>query len=105
MIRIHNQTQMTLEGFETPFERQMDKNNRWVKLGGCIPWDDFSEACYQSFSAKIGRPAKSARLVIGAVIIIYKNMLISMLRLFLSWQMRRASIINNLRLNIQCLGC
>jgi len=72
MIRIHSQTQMTLEGFETPFERQMDKNNRWIKLGECIPWDDFSEAYYQSFSSKVGRPAKSARLVIGAVIIKHK---------------------------------
>jgi len=72
MIRIHSNTQMTLEGFETPFERQMDKNNRWLKLGACIPWDDFSEAYYQSFSAKVGRPAKSARLVIGAVIIKHK---------------------------------
>ncbi len=72
MIRINSQTQMTLEGFETPFERQMDKNNRWVKLGECIPWDDFSEAYYQRFSTQIGRPAKSARLVIGAVIIKHK---------------------------------
>jgi hypothetical protein len=31
MIRIHSQTQLTLEGFETPFERSMDKNNRWIK--------------------------------------------------------------------------
>ena len=37
MIRIHSQTQLTLEGFETPFERSMDKNNRWVKLSACIP--------------------------------------------------------------------
>ncbi len=72
MIRINNQTQMTLKGFGTPFERQMDKKNRWVKLGKCIRWDDFSEAYYQRFSTQIGRPAKSARLVIGAVIIKHK---------------------------------
>jgi IS5 family transposase len=69
MIRIHSQKQMTLEGFETPFERAMDKNNRWVKLGECIPWDALAEAYYQSFTTKMGRPAKDARLVIGAVII------------------------------------
>ena len=63
MIHIHIPTQMTLEGFETPFEQQMDRNNRWVKLSVCIPWDDFAEAYYQSFSAKTGRPAKPARLV------------------------------------------
>lgn len=72
MIRIHSQKQMTLEGFETPFEREMDNNNRWVKLGDCIPWDALADAYYQSFSVQMGRPAKDARLVIGAVIIKHK---------------------------------
>ena len=72
MIRIHSQNQLTIEGFESPFERTMDKNNRWVKLSVCIPWDAFSDAYYQSFNTKTGRPAKDARLVIGAVIIKHK---------------------------------
>lgn len=72
MIRIHSQKQMTLEGFETPFEREMDKNNRWVKLSECISWDALADAYYQSFSVQKGRPAKDARLVIGAVIIKHK---------------------------------
>jgi hypothetical protein len=67
MIRIHSQTQLTLEGFETPFERSMDKNNHWIKLSACIPWDDLANTCYQSFNASAGRPAKDAQLVIGAV--------------------------------------
>ena len=72
MIRIYSQTQLTLEGFESPFERSMDKNNRWVKLGACIPWDDLANAYYTSFNTRTGRPAKEARLVIGAVIIKHK---------------------------------
>ena len=72
MIRIHSQTQLTIEGFESPFERVMDKNNRWVKLGACIPWDDFANVYYASFNTSTGRPAKEARLVIGAVIIKHK---------------------------------
>lgn len=72
MIRIRSQKQMPLEGFETPFERAMDKNNRWVKLGECIPWDALAQAYYQNFTEKVGRPAKDARLVIGAVIIKHK---------------------------------
>jgi hypothetical protein len=27
MIRIHSQTQLTLDGFEAPFERSMDKKS------------------------------------------------------------------------------
>ena len=72
MIRIHSQTQLTIEGFESPFERVMDKNNRWVKLGACIPWVDLANVYYASFNASTGRPAKEARLVIGAVIIKHK---------------------------------
>ncbi len=73
MIRIHSQTQLTLEGFEAPFERSMDKNNRWVKLSACIPWDELSNAYYQCFNANTGRPAKEGRLVVGAVIIKMRN--------------------------------
>jgi hypothetical protein len=72
MIRIHSQKQITLEGFETSFERAMDKNNRWVKLGECMPWDVLAEAYYQSFTTKMGRPVKDSRLVIGAMIIKHK---------------------------------
>jgi hypothetical protein len=72
MIRIHNQNQLTIEGFESPFERCMDKNNRWVKLSACMPWNELAEAYYVSFSAQTGRPAKDSRLVIGAVIIKHK---------------------------------
>ncbi len=50
----------------------MDKNNRWVKLSACIPWDELANAYYQSFNASTGRPAKEGRLVIGAVIIKHK---------------------------------
>ena len=31
--------QLILVGFETPFEQQLTKNNRWVKLNSLIPWD------------------------------------------------------------------
>jgi len=50
----------------------LDAQNRWVKLSQCIPWDALAEGYYRSFSARQGRPAKDARLVIGAVIIKHK---------------------------------
>ena len=30
---------LSFEGFETPFEQQLDKNNRWLILAQSIPWD------------------------------------------------------------------
>lgn len=72
MIRYTSQKQRTIEAFTTPFEKHLDANNRWVKLSQCIPWDDLAEGYYQNLDSTHGRPAKDARLVIGAVIIKHK---------------------------------
>lgn len=63
---------MTLDGFETPFQTTLDEDNRWVKMSNCIPWDELALGYYQCLSSDQGRPAKDARLVIGAVIIKHK---------------------------------
>lgn len=72
MIRTSNSKQLTIAEFDWPFDTVLDKNNRWVKLSRCIPWDELAESYYQGFPADRGRPAKDARLVIGAVIIKHK---------------------------------
>ena len=72
MIRYTSENQLPLSGFETPFESTLDNNNRWVKLAALIPWDELAAAYYSSFHQSHGRPAKDARLVIGAVIIKHK---------------------------------
>jgi hypothetical protein len=35
-------SQLTPAGFEHPFERELDKSNRWVLLAHLIPWDEIS---------------------------------------------------------------
>jgi len=72
MIRYRSQKQLSLAEFDWPFQVALDENNRWVKLSQCIPWDELAEGYYQSLSEREGRPAKDARLVIGAVIIKHK---------------------------------
>ena len=72
MIRTSSSKQLTIAEFDWPFETVLDKNNRWVKLSQCIPWDELAESYYQGLSVEKGRPAKEARLVIGAVIIKHK---------------------------------
>ena len=72
MFRYRSQKQLTLKGFKTPFETELDANNRWVKLSECIPWDELAEGYYQDRSTSQGRSTKDARLVIGAVIIKHK---------------------------------
>ncbi len=72
MIRYSSEKQLPLSGFKTPFEVCLDENNRWVKLAQAIPWDELANGYYSNFSKTHGRPAKDARIVIGAVIIKHK---------------------------------
>ena len=73
MIRYRSQKQFTLNGFSSPFRTTLDPENRWVKLADLIPWDELARAYHKSLvSSTQGRPAKDARLVIGAVIIKHK---------------------------------
>ncbi len=72
MIRYVSEKQTTLPGFETPFEVALDLDNRWVKLAEIIPWDELAMAYYSTLNSNHGRPAKDARMVIGAVIIKHK---------------------------------
>lgn len=73
MIREPNKKQRSLPGFESPFDRNLDPNNRWVRLSEVIPWEEFAAAYYSSMSAKQGAPAKPARLMVGAVIIKHRQ--------------------------------
>ena len=72
MICEEDPNQLSLAGFESFFGRALDKNNRWVKLSRAISWDKLSASYSTNFSAAHGLPAKSARLLIGAVITKYK---------------------------------
>jgi IS5 family transposase len=72
MIRYTSEKQIPLEGFVLPFGGRLNPENRWVKLGQRIPWDELAQGYYKQMSAGHGRPAKNARLVIGAVIIKHK---------------------------------
>lgn len=72
-MRAHNSpNQLMFDGFETEFEKWLDPNNRWIILSRLIPWVELSAAYNMSLSGHMGRPAKDARLVIGAVIIKHK---------------------------------
>lgn len=65
--------QLTLMGFETPFEQQLTSENRWVKLATIMPWDRIVGLYQKQFPSNEGRPPINGRIVIGTIII--KNML------------------------------
>ena len=66
MIRYNSQRQLTLEGFETPFEMNLDPSNRWVKYANELPWDDLVKVYCRKMSSKMGAGAKDPRVVLGA---------------------------------------
>jgi len=64
--------QLVLSGFETPFERELDKRNRWVVLSRLIPWDEICEIYLRKVPmSSTGRPAINPRIVLGSLIIKY----------------------------------
>lgn len=65
--------QLVLEGFKTPFDQQLTRANRWVKLSEAIPWDSIVSLYEAQFKSTEGRPPINGRVILGAVII--KHML------------------------------
>ena len=69
MISYIPSSQLSLEGFKTPFDNKLDPRNRWIIMAGVIPWDKLAAVYYRNMPASTGAPTLSARMVIGAVII------------------------------------
>ena len=62
--------QLIIPGFESPFELNLNPNNRWVILSKHIPWDEICAIYWRYVPEKsTGRPALNPRIVIGAMII------------------------------------
>lgn len=65
-----SQNQLTLEGFETPFAKQLRKDNRWVILADTIPWDEIVWIYLSEMNnTKTGAEGINPRVVIGSLMI------------------------------------
>ncbi len=69
MYRKSNQSDLTPEKFELPFEGKLSSENRWVIMAELIPWSEFEEEYAENFSEKMGAIAKPFRMALGALII------------------------------------
>jgi len=66
----HNVLQPEFEDFYLPFGGRLRSDNRWVKLAKMLPWDEIEADYAAQFSDnKMGAPALSARVAVGALII------------------------------------
>lgn len=63
-------SQLTIQGFETPFSRKLRSDNRWVVLANKIPWDSLVNI-YQSQmgNERTGAGGINPRVALGAIII------------------------------------
>jgi hypothetical protein len=62
--------QLTLSGFENPFDQELSTTNRWVVLAHLIPWDEICNLYLKYVpNGTTGRPALNPRIVLGSLII------------------------------------
>ena len=66
-----SQNQLKLEGFETPFEQNLDPENRWVIMAHCIPWDRLVGIYNKKKRSNYGASKINGRIAIGSLIIKY----------------------------------
>ena len=62
--------QLTIAGFETPFEQSLNPENRWVVLADLIPWDEIINVYLKVVTVcETGRPPLSPRIVLASLMI------------------------------------
>src|SRR5659263_365865 len=65
-----SQNQLVFEGFESPFEKKLNPENRWVVLAKLIPWDEICNIYLKAVpKSTTGQPALNPRVVLGSIII------------------------------------
>ena len=69
MIYYTPASERQLSMFKTPFEANLDPENRWVKMASVVPWDDFARIIQKKMSTRMGRPSIDLRIVIGAILV------------------------------------
>lgn len=62
-------TQISFYDFNQDLGFQLSERNEWVQLAQNIPWDDIEVLYQERFPSKTGNVAKSARMVLGSLII------------------------------------
>lgn len=66
----HNLKQLELPEFALPFQGELSRDNKWVKMAALIPWEEFEERYKQNFAnTGVGHPAFSVRMALAALII------------------------------------
>lgn len=73
MIDYISEKQLSISEFKTPFHKELNADNRWVKLAEVVPWETFADLYISLMNTKHGRPGISPRVVLGALIIKHRE--------------------------------
>ena len=72
MKYISHLKQLSVDMFRSSFD-ELDKNNRWVKLGDLLPWTELEKVYNSRLDNEVkGAGNKPACMIIGACIIKHK---------------------------------
>jgi len=69
MIKYTDQNSISNLIFKTPFQKELDKNNRWVRMAELLPWDKMAAIYMDNMSKTMGRATVDLRTVMGAMYI------------------------------------
>ena len=61
--------QIAFTDFNQSCGMQLDKNNEWVRLADSLEWSKWEVEYARNFKSSKGCPAKSFRMVLGALLI------------------------------------
>ncbi len=71
MLNYTSQFQASIDEFNNIYQLPLDPDNRWIKLGACLPWDKLVKILEQKFALK-GSPCVDPRIIIASLIIKHK---------------------------------
>jgi len=73
MINYISAKQSTLSQFITPYDGDLLADYRCVKLSLIVPWETFDNRCVSLVNSSQDRPGISPKIVLGTLIIKYKE--------------------------------
>ena len=69
MIKYTPASDRSLALFRSPFEQELDPDNRWVQMAGLVAWDDMAKIFFSRMSPDQGRASIDLRVVLGALLV------------------------------------
>jgi len=71
MIKYTDENSYRSQLFASPFDQELDENNRWIVLSKILPWDRMAKVYFGLMCSDSGRSTVDLRTIMGAMFIQY----------------------------------